>query len=81
MHNPQAEILKHSNRIRPAFYEDFEDDNGMDLHKGASLTEGKVCLKIHTRLSDRLENNFMVVVYENFFIRTFDRQLSHGQPQ
>ena len=40
--NPEAELLIDPNRIRPEFYEDFEDITGMTFHNGASLTDGKV---------------------------------------
>ena len=42
--NQQVEILSDPNRIRPEFYEDFEDVNRMMFHNAASLADGKVCL-------------------------------------
>ena len=41
--NAEMELLKYLNRIRPEFYEDFEDVNGMVFHNGAELADGKVC--------------------------------------
>ena len=41
--NSEIELLRDANRIRPEFYEDFEDVNGMVFHNGAELADGKVC--------------------------------------
>ena len=40
-----AEVPPFLNKLRPEFYEDFEDDNGMVFH-GAELAVGKVCFLI-----------------------------------
>ena len=40
--NTEDEILNDPNRIRPEFYEDFEDIKGMTFHNGAGLKDGKV---------------------------------------
>ena len=43
MRNPEG--LNDPNRIRPEFYEDFEDVTGMTFHNGAGLAGGKVCFR------------------------------------
>ena len=40
--NTEDEILNYPNRIRPEFYEDFEDIKRMTFHNGAGLKDGKV---------------------------------------